>query len=117
MSGGTWLQPEQVQASPLSLKAGMEAGDRFVLTQSLENANAGNQVEMTWDILLTDLVSGQDLVLQIDRGHLGRTQGVIYNYTGSEPVEVKAIEWSQVTTGRNSHRITIPADQLIDSSL
>lgn len=117
MSGGTWLQPEQVQASPLSLKAGMEAGDRFVLTQSLENANAGNQVEMTWDILLTDLVSGQDLVLQIERGHLGRTQVVIYNYTGSEPVEVKAIEWSQVTTGRNSHRITIPADQLIASSL
>jgi hypothetical protein len=116
VSGGTWLQPEQILASPSSTNAGIEAGDRFVLTQSLENAKAGNQVEMTWDVLLTDLVSGQDLVLQIDRGHLGRTQVVIYNYTGSEPVEVKAFEWDQVTTGRNSYQITIPADILIDSS-
>jgi hypothetical protein len=71
---------------------------------------------MTWDVLLTDLVSGQDLVLQIDRGHIGRTQVVIYNYTGSEPAEVKAFEWDQVTSGGNSYQITIPADMLIDSS-
>jgi hypothetical protein len=117
VSGGAWVQPEKIQVSPSTIKAGIEAGDRFVLTQSLENANAGNPVEMIWDVLLTDLVPGQDLVLQIDRGHRGLTQVVIYNYTGLEPVEVKTLEWDQLTTGRNPHQIVIPADLLIDSSL
>lgn len=116
LNGGAWVQPEQVLVSPSATTAGIEAGDRFVLKQSLEDATAGKKVEMTWDVLLTGLVSGQDLILQIDRGHIGKTEVVIYNYTGSEPVEVKTFEWHQITTGRNSYEIIIPSDLLIDSS-
>jgi hypothetical protein len=117
LNGGTWIQPEQVLVSPSATTAGIEAGDRFVLKQSLEDATAGKKVEMIWDVLLTDLDSGQDLILQIERGDFGKTEVVIYNYTGSEPVEVKTFEWDQITSGRNSYEIIIPSDLLINPSL
>ncbi len=112
VSGGAWVRPERVSASASATTAGMEQGDRFVLMQSLADANAGKQVEMTWDVLLNGLVPGQDLVLQIDRGNIGKTQVTIYNYLGTAPVEVGTFEWNQVTTGRNSFQITIPFDKL-----
>jgi len=116
LSGGAWVRPEHISASASATTTGMEAGDRFVLTQSLVDANANKEVEMTWDVLLTDLVPGQDLILQIDRGNIGNTQVTIYNYIGSTPVEVKKFEWGKVTTGRNSYPITIPSDMLITSN-
>jgi hypothetical protein len=112
VSGGAWVGAELVSASPSSLTASMEDGDRFLLTQSLDDANAGNQVEMNWDVSLTSLASGQDLVFQIDRGNMGKTQVIIYNYLNETLVEVKTFEWSQVTSGRNSHQISIPMELL-----
>jgi hypothetical protein len=92
----------------------MESEDRFILTQARADANAGKEVQMTWNVLLTNLTQGQDLVLQIDRGNMGKTQVTIYNYIGSAPVEVKTFAWDQVTTGRNSFQITIPSELLMD---
>jgi hypothetical protein len=117
LNGGACVQPEQVLVSPSVTTAGIEAGDRFLLKQSLEGATAGQEVEMSWDVLRTDLDPGQDLILQIERGHVGKTEVVIYDYTGSEPVEVKTFEWAQITGGRNSYEIIIPSDLLIDPSL
>jgi hypothetical protein len=114
LNGGAWIRPERVSASDSVTTAGMEAGDRFILTQSLADANAVNEVEMTWDVILTDLIGGQDLSLQIERGNIGRTQVTIYNYISSTPVELKTFEWDQVTTGRNSFQVTIPANLLIN---
>jgi hypothetical protein len=62
--------------------------------------------------LLTDLIPGQELILQIDRGNIGITKVTVFNYLGETPVEVKRFEWDQVTTGRNSHQITIPFELL-----
>src|SRR5512138_1612242 len=117
VSGGAWTRPERVSVSDSVTNAGQEAGDRFVLMQSQEDANAGKQVEMTWDVLLTDLVDLQDLVLQIDRGNIGSTQVTIYNSEGSEPVEAGRFEWNQVTTDRNSFQIRIPFDELTNPGL
>ena len=116
VSGGAWISPERVSASDSAIMAGMEAGDRFLLTQSLADANAGKEVEMTWDVMLTNLSADQGLILQIDRGNIGKTQVTIYNNIGSTPVEVQTFEWNQVTTGRNSHQITIPSELLINSN-
>ena len=71
---------------------------------------------MTWDAMLTNLVAGQDFILQIDRGNIGKTQVTIYNYMGSTPIEVKTFEWDKVTTGRNSFQITIPSGLLTNAS-
>jgi hypothetical protein len=114
VKGGAWIRPEHISASDSVTTAGMEAGDRFILTQSLADANAGKAVEMTWDISLVNLDPSGDLVLQLDRGNIGKTQVTIYNYIGSTPVEVKTIEWDQVTTGRNSFEIIIPSGLLLN---
>jgi hypothetical protein len=45
-------------------------------------------------------------ILQIDRGNIGKTQ-----------VEVKTVEWDQVTSGRNSHQIAIPLGLLTTPNL
>jgi hypothetical protein len=112
LSGGVWIRPVLTSASA-SATPGLEDGDRFVLKQSPADASASMDVEMTWDVMLTDLVPGQPLLLQIDRGDIGRTRVMIYNYTGDTPVEVKTFEWDQRTTGRNSFQIAIPSDLLI----
>ena len=113
LSGGSWMRPRLISAGTPHTSAEIEAGDRFLLTQSLADAEAGNRVEMIWDVLLTGLTPGQELILQIDRGNLGKTQVTIFNHLGETPVEVANFEWDQVTTGRNSHQIAIPADLLI----
>lgn len=116
VDGGAWTRPERIEASDSITQAGMEAGDRFILSQSLADANAGKEIEMTWDVTLTDLANGQNLTLQIDRGNIGKTQVTIYNYLGSTPVVVKSFEWDQVTTGRNSTQVTVPSDLLMNAS-
>ena len=63
VNGGAWTRPERISASNSITQASMEAGDRFILTQSLADANAGNEIEMTWDITLTDLATGQNLII------------------------------------------------------
>jgi hypothetical protein len=112
VTGGAWNRPERVSASDLVTTAAMEAGDHFILTQSLADANAGKEVEMTWDVMLTDLVAGQDFILQIDRGNIGKTQVIIYNYLDSTPIEKKNFEWDQVTGDRNSHQIAVQSELL-----
>jgi len=117
LSGGAWTRPGRISVSGSAALAGTEAGDRFVLTQSLADASTGREVEMTWDVWLTNLDPNQDLILQIERGNIGRTNVTIYNYTGSRPIELGTLEWDQVTTDRNSHPITIPFDKLTGSGL
>ncbi|HSK87853.1 MAG TPA: hypothetical protein VK880_05825, partial [Anaerolineales bacterium] len=111
LGGGAWIRPERVSVSDSATTAGMEYGDRFLLKQSLADANAGRQVEVIWDVLLTGLAPDQDLLLQIDRGNIGKTEVTIYNYTGPAPVELGTFVSDQVTTDRNSFPITIPLDK------
>lgn len=112
--GGAWMRPERISASESATNAGMETGDRFVLMQSIGDASAGKQVEMTWDVLLSNLIAGDDLALQIDRGNIGFTQVTIYNYTGAAPVQIAIFKWGGVTTDRNSHTVKIPTADLMN---
>jgi glycoprotein endo-alpha-1,2-mannosidase len=116
VDGGAWIRPERVSSTETATTAGMEAGDRLLLTQSLPDANAGKEVQMTWDVMLTNLTTDHDLILQIDRGNIGKTQVTLYNYMGSIPIEVNTFEWDKVTTGRNSFQIKIPSEQLTGSN-
>ena len=111
-----WSRPERISASESATAAGFEAGDRLLLTQSPADANAGKEVQMTWDLLLTSMPesTASDLILQIDRGDLGKTQVTLFNFLGETPVEVKTIAWDQVTSGRNSRQIVIPLELLTE---
>jgi hypothetical protein len=110
-----WIRPERISASNTATAAGFEAGDRLLLSQSLEDAQAGKEVEMTWDVLVTPVPRSTpyDLILQIDRGNIGKTKVTLFNYLGETPTEVGSFEWEQVTFGRNSHQIAISFELLI----
>jgi hypothetical protein len=107
-----WIRPERVSASDSATTAGFEAGDRLLLTQSLADANSGKEVEMTWDMLVTHASTEYDLILQIDRGNLGKTRVIIFNFLDERPIKVGSFEWDQVTSERNSHQIAIPIELL-----
>ena len=114
VSGGAWIRPSYVSAGGSITKAGLEAETRFVLTQSLDDAKSGKQVEMTWDVMFIGLKPDQDLVLQIDRGYEGSSKITIYNYIGATPVEIKNVIWDGITQDRNSHTFTIPSSLLLN---
>ncbi|MGE5072316.1 MAG: hypothetical protein ACM3MF_02725 [Anaerolineae bacterium] len=111
LAGGQWLQPAPVSASAAAVKAGFERGDNFLLSQSLEDAQRGQEVEMTWDVQLAGLTSGSALQLQIDRGNIGRTEVAVYNFNGEIPALLHVFRWAEVTSGRNSGIFTLTADE------
>jgi glycoprotein endo-alpha-1,2-mannosidase len=112
VDGGAWLRPEQVSTSQGLVHADMEAGGRFLLMQSFQSAEAGQAAEMTWDVQLSGLDPAGTLRLQIDRGNLGATTVMVFNYAGSAPVAVKTFRWGGITTGRNSQMVSVPASAL-----
>lgn len=116
VSGGTWLRPDLVSSSPSPAYAGMESGGHFVLKQPLADAESGAQVQMTWDLLLTGLGSAGNLVLNIERGNLGRTDVTIFNYLGATPKAIRTINWGGITSGRNSLQVTVPASALMTAA-
>ena len=116
LSGGTWLRPEMVSASPEVTFAGMEAGDRLALTQPLADAERGIQVQMTWDLLFSGLDPVGDLVLNIERGNIGETTVTVFNYLGDTPTSIEKFYWSGITSGRNSRQVVIPASALVTSA-
>ena len=108
------MHPELVSADTGIVQAGMEAGDHFLLSQSLADAESGKQVQMTWDVQFSGLDPAGTLILEIDRGNLGATEVTIFNYLGDTPVAVKTFRWSGVTSGRNPLKVEIPASQLLN---
>ena len=116
VSGGAWIRPELISAAPGLVHADMEAGDRFVLMQSLADAESGKRVQMTCDVEFSGLDPAGTLILEIDRGNLGASQVTIFNYLGDTPVSVKTFRWGGVTSGRNPLKVEIPASELLPST-
>ena len=108
------MRPELISVSDTVTQAGFDSGDTFALVQSLDDANSGKLVEMTWDVQLTGLDPEQGLVLNIDRGGLGWTKVTIFNYMADSPVEVKTFRWGGTTNDRNSFTGEIPSEALMN---
>jgi hypothetical protein len=102
-----------ISTSAEPANAVMEAGGRFSLLQPLADAENGVKVQMTWDLLLSGLDPAGGLVLNIERGSLGKTYVTIFNYLGDTPVSIKTYHWAGITSGRNSMQVTIPVSALI----
>lgn len=115
VSGGAWIRLERVSASDDVVQAYVETGDCLALIQSLDDAIAGKEVEMVFDVLFTGLDPAGKLVLSIERGSIGVTNVTVSNYVGAAPVDIKTIKWGGVTTGRNSLKVEIPASALMNT--
>jgi len=116
LSGGQWIDPQIISSSPEASHATADAS-LFSLNQSLERAQAGEQVEMLVDVGLTDLQAGQELTFVIKRGSLGKTTVTLMNISGAEPVTVKTMEWAEVagTSGENPMQFTVLSDVFMSS--
>jgi len=113
VSGGDWLQPTTLSASGDARTANVQ-NDGFALNQPIEQAEAGNLIEMIVDIQLTDLQSGGTVVFEIIRGNIGMTWVEFYRYYDGEPVLIESVRWGGITgDGRNTRSIEIQAEDFL----
>ena len=112
LSGATWLRPSLVSTSDEATDAGLRDG-RFTLSQPIYRAEAGGEVEIVADVLVSGWESGGTLVFEIERGHLGWTQVELLQLVEGEPVLVETFAWGGITSGeRNAATFPISADVL-----
>jgi hypothetical protein len=88
--------------------------NRLVLTQSLQQASAGQSVEMTADLFPTELGTAT-LGITIGRGNLGSTTIELFTVKGSAVTPVTTLNWSGITGGENLKSFEVPIS-LVDAS-
>jgi hypothetical protein len=89
--------------------------DSFHLTQPIDKANSGQSVELTVDLSIDNEFTGTDLILEIDRGHIGETTVEIYHYSCGQPGKVATFTWDGIqASGANTEQFTIPTAQLFE---
>ena len=82
--------------------------NRLVLTQPIEQANAGQSIEMVVDLVTASLVDAT-LNVTVGRGNLGATSVEIYAFRELVPILVKTLEWSGLTDdGQNLQTFEVP---------
>ncbi|MCC6974315.1 MAG: hypothetical protein IT322_09935 [Anaerolineae bacterium] len=114
ITGAGWMRPSIVSSSTTALFAGAENG-RYLLTQSLRRANAGEAVEMMVDLVVSDLTAADTLTFAIERGHLGSTRVVLYTFQGSDPITVQEFTWGGIAEDeRNTRTFSIKAARLLN---
>ncbi len=108
LEGADWMRPDLVSVSDGAEYAGAE-GARYLLTQPFDDAQRGERVEMVLDVLLSDLDADGELVLEIERGHLGATWLEVYTFTGEEPELAARYVWDGIAPGeRNARQFRLP---------
>ncbi len=101
-----------VSASQSAVVASFDQ-DTLQLTQPMEQADSHKSVEMFIDLSLYNEVGSEDLLLEIDRGHLGGTTVEIYNYACGQPGQVATLTWDGIQpSGANTRKFTVPSAQL-----
>lgn len=114
VSGGTWLQPEVVSLSD-DAYAEM-SGPVISLNQPIEQAEAGRQVEVVFDLSMTGWVNGETLSFAIERGHLGVTSVELYRFENGEPVLITTLTWGGIAPGSsNAASFEVPVDDLFSA--
>jgi len=99
-----------VSSSPEANGAAFDANlNGLVLSQTIEQANAGKSVEMTADALPGSF-SGGSFTVTIGRGNIGSTTVELYALRGSDQVLVKTLEWSGIkSSGENQITFEVSA--------
>jgi hypothetical protein len=116
VSGGMWFQPTFISASESAQTASLHDG-RFALVQSIDQAVAGNLIEMIVDMQFADLESGGVLGFDITRGNIGMTWVEFYHLVDGEEVLIDSIRWGGITgDGQNRRSFEMQADDFIDAA-
>lgn len=98
LDGGYLYDASVISVSPQAQAGGFEE-DHILLSQPLNLAQGGNRVEMTVDVLLTDLETSKPIRFEIERGHAGTSQVEIINNLANTPVSVAVLTWDGIAPG------------------
>lgn len=101
ISGAAWRAPDLVTASEEATLAAL-SGNHIALNQSLADAEAGNQVEITLEIEFMPGETQDPLIFSIERGHLGATWVDLYRFDGQVWVLAKSFWWSGIRPGSSN---------------
>jgi hypothetical protein len=112
ISGADWLRPDRVSVSEEVVDAGMY-GTTLALSQPLERAEDGGQVEVVFEIMVMNWEDEGTLVFEIERGALGSTRVELYKFVDGEAVLVRTLTWGGWNdSGRNTASFEVSADDL-----
>lgn len=113
LSGGELEDLTVVSRSPQALFAGLR-GDAIALEQALGRSQAGESSSIVVEALLTEIMPGQDLLFEIDRGHIGATRIEIQSTEGVCPGEIAVFTWEGIKpVGRNAQTFDVSSESLI----
>jgi hypothetical protein len=117
-SDWTTVRLEGVQWKDLQITSSSSEADQatfdpsqnsLVLTQPIQQANAGQSIEMIADLFLEGFTQSSFMVT-IGRGNLGATNVETYVVRGSDSNIVKTLQWSGLTgDGQNLKSFEIPS--------
>jgi hypothetical protein len=96
LSGGQLMSMVPVSNSP---EATIAAVDQMpiALSQTLERARSGKQVEMVVELNLRQVQAGYPLTFEIQRGSIGQTTVTLMKVITATPEVVKTVSWSGIT--------------------
>lgn len=90
--------------------------DFIQLIQPIKQANSGQMVEFVIDLSIENKIGDEDLIIEIDRGHIGATNVEIYYYSCAQADLVTTLTSEGIPpTGENTERFTITADRFLQS--
>ena len=73
---------------------------------------------MVFETYLTDMESGEMIIFEIERGHIGATQVELSNYKGDNAILVETFVCDKINPGeRNAIKFQIPAEILMNKAL
>lgn len=115
VEGATLDDYEILSSSPETSDAFFDQ-DVFVLTQPLNQAEAGQSVELVAELFLTDVTKSGNLVFEIERGHLGATTVEISGYACGKSSIVETLTWDGIqSSGANTQTFEIPVSKLSEA--
>jgi len=86
----------------------------FMLSQPLQQANAGSTVGMAAGVLFSDMASGNPIDFVISKGHLNSATIELSNYNGSAPVPITRVVHSGISSYTDPRN---PVTFTVDSAL
>ncbi len=107
---------EDVEIVSSSTSASLDQ-DRFLLSQSISQAEAGESVELEADLYLREDSLEEHLEFMIDRGHMGSTTVELYQYACGYASLAETFVWDGIQpSGDNVQRFSMPSDLLYTPS-
>jgi glycoprotein endo-alpha-1,2-mannosidase len=112
VSGAAWIRPELISVSEDATMAEMVDG-YIAIGQPLNLAEAGNTVEVTFQLQFQEGETDDPLIFMIERGGLGASWVELYYPSGEDWILADSFWWAGHNAGpRNTANFEVPQDAI-----